>query len=359
MSELVTDKYYIQIDKVEKSRLPETDLNNIPFGKVFTDHMFQADYYDGAWRDARIGPFSKLEFSPAISALHYGQSLFEGMKANRDREGNVLLFRTDMNFRRINRSCDRMAIPKIPEEIFMSGLRELLNLDRDWIPTKPGSALYIRPFVFSTMEYVGIKPSDRFKFIIFCSPVGPYYSRPVRVLVADHYVRAFRGGTGFAKAAGNYGATLKPMAEAQKAGYDQVLWMDGVHFEYIHEIGTMNVFFQIGDSVVTPSTDTGEILEGVTRDSAIRLLRDNGYRVEERQVSITEVVQAYEAGELRDAFGTGTAAAIAQISVLGYKGRDLVLPDPQTREVSNFLREELIGIREGRKPDPYGWIEKI
>ncbi len=359
MNEIMTENTTMKIQTVAYSRLAEVDFNHIPFGKVFTDHMFQADYYDGAWRDPRIEPFGNLSLSPAISSLHYGQSIFEGMKANRDSEGNALLFRADMNFKRINNSCRRMAIPELPESFFMDGLKTLIKLDKNWIPTSEGSALYLRPFVFATMEHVGVKTADRFKFVIIASPVGPYYGHTVRVKVADHYVRAFRGGTGFAKAAGNYGATLLPMEEAHKEGYDQILWLDGYHFEYIHEIGTMNVFFQVGDTVLTPSTDSGEILPGVTRNSAIQLLKDNGYRVEDRQVKISEIIEAAENNNLKDAFGTGTAAAIAQISSIGYKGKDYILPPVSERSVSNFLKRNLIGIRTGEVADPYGWVEKI
>lgn len=359
MNEMMTEKSIMKIQTVTHSRLSQIDFNNIPFGKVFTDHMFQADYYDGAWKNPRIEPYGKLELSPSISSLHYGQSVFEGMKSNRDAEGNALLFRADMNFKRINNSCRRMAIPELPKSFFMDGLRNLIKLDKNWIPTSEGSALYLRPLVFATMEHVGVKVADRYKFVIIASPVGPYYGHTVKVKVADRYVRAFRGGTGFAKAAGNYGATLLPMEQAHKEGYDQILWLDGYNFEYIHEIGTMNVFFQVGEKVLTPSTESGEILPGVTRNSAIQLLEDNGFQIEDRPVRISEIIDAAEKGKLKDAFGTGTAAAIAQIASIGYKGKDYVLPPVNERTVSNFLKRNLIGIRTGEVADPYGWIEKI
>ena len=307
----------IKITPVTRSRVHEVDFENVPFGKVFSDHMFSADYEDGKWKNARITPFDNISFAPSISGLHYGQLIFEGMKAFKDIHGNGLLFRPEMNMRRFNVSAHRMAMPEVPESLFREGLYKLLQMDSDWIPPNPGASLYIRPFMFATDEYVGIRPSEQYRFMIFTCPVGPYYSSPVKVKVAERYVRAFKGGTGYAKAAGNYGATLRPVIEAHQEGYHQILWLDGEDFKYVQEIGTMNVFFVIGDKVITPSTETGEILKGITRDSAITILRDKGYEVEDRPIEIAEVVDAARSGDLMDAFGAGTAATIAHIPSSG------------------------------------------
>ncbi|MCH8904572.1 MAG: branched-chain amino acid aminotransferase [Bacteroidetes bacterium] len=321
----VNTNFEIRIRKSEVSRIDSLDFNNIPFGKVFSDHMFSADYYDGEWRDCEILPFSKISISPSMTALHYGQAIFEGMKAFKDMEGNPQLFRPEQNFTRFNNSAHRMAMPELPEEIFISAIKEIVSLDRDWIPSQPNCALYIRPFMFATDEFIGIKPSDNFKFMIFTCPVGIYYPKPVKILVSEQYVRAFPGGAGFAKAAGNYGATLLPIKEARTDGYDQILWMEGGKFKFIQESGTMNAFFMIDDVLITPELD-GTILDGVTRNSVIQLMKDKGVTVEERPISIDEVVDAYHTRKLQDAFGTGTAVTIAHFESIGYKGEEIMLP---------------------------------
>lgn len=349
----------IQMTPVEHSRVHEVDFENVPFGKVFSDHMFCADYTNGKWQQASIVPFDSISISPSISGLHYGQLIFEGMKAFKDIHGNGLLFRPKENMKRFNVSARRMAMPEVPEDLFREGLYKLLQMDSDWIPPNSGASLYIRPFMFATDEYVGIRPSDTYRFMIFTCPVGPYYSTPVKVKVAEKYVRAFQGGTGFAKTAGNYAATMLPVREAHREGYHQMLWLDGYEFKYVHEIGTMNVFFVIGDTVITPSTETGEILKGITRDSAITILRDKGYTVEDRPVEIKEVLDACRAGELKDAFGAGTAATIAHIAEFGYKGEKFVLPPAEGRIVSNMVREELIAIKRGMIEDKFGWIVRL
>ncbi len=358
-AEMMKEQYNIEINKVAKSRLPEVDFDNIPFGKIFSDHMFSAEYKDGEWQNLRIEPFGKIEYNPAMSSLHYGQLIFEGMKAHRGADGSVNLFRHRKNFLRFNRSAHRMAMPALPREVFEEGLLQLLKLDRDWVPAGINSSLYIRPFMFATDEYVGIRPSDTYRFIIFTSPVGPYYDHPVKVKVAEKYVRAFKGGTGYAKTAGNYAATLLPALEVKKQGYDQILWLDGCKFEQVHEIGTMNVFFVINGKLITPTIETGEILEGITRDSVITLARENGIPVEDRIVTIDEIVEAYDNGSLEEAFGAGTAATIAQISELGYKDKKMVLPPVESRKISNALKSELMAIKRGQIEDRYGWITKI
>ncbi len=348
----------IAIRPTHDSRLASVNFDDIPFGRTFSDHMFIMDYRDGQWHDARIEPFAPMPIHPACSGIHYGQSIFEGMKAYRGVNGEAILFRPDKNITRFNRSAARMAMPAVPEELFHRALVELIGLDRDWIPDRDGSSLYIRPFMFATEEFIGIKVAENYRFMILTCPVGKYYTKPVAVKVAERYVRAFPGGTGFAKAAGNYGATMEPMRQAREEGYDQVLWLDGVHFRDVHEVGTMNVFFVFKDKVITPSTDEGTILEGVTRDSVIQIIRDKGTPVEERHITIDDVVSAFHSGELVEIFGTGTAATIAQFGRLGFKGEQLEF-DQSRWSLSDFVRTEITAIRTLAKPDPYGWNEVL
>ena len=359
MEQIETTQYPIQITRALNSRINEVDFNNVPFGKVFADHMFYADYHKGTWSNARVAPFDKISLSPAISGLHYGQLIFEGMKAYKDSNGDTLLFRPLDNYDRMNSSAARLAMPEIPKDIFINGLLHLLQLDADWIPPNPGSSLYIRPFMFATDEYVGIRASERYRFMIFTCPVGPYYDHPVKVKVAEKYVRAFKGGTGSAKTAGNYAATLMPVQQARKEGYDQMLWLDGCEFEFVHEIGTMNVFFVIDGTVVTPTTEDGEILEGVTRDSVIAILQDKGVPVEVRHLRFSEVHHAWKEGRLQDAFGTGTAATIAHIAEIGYKGERMTLPPVEARNISNMVRETLVGIKRGKLEDKFDWVYRV
>jgi branched-chain amino acid aminotransferase len=359
MEDVMLSDYPINITRTARSRIEEVDFDNISFGEVCADHMFIADFYDGEWHDAEILPYGKISFVPAISALHYGQSIFEGMKAYHYVDGKPVLFRPLSNHKRLNLSARRMAMPDLPEAVFMSALTQLVGIDRDWIPTIDGGSLYIRPFMFATEEYVGIRPAEHFRFIVFTSPVSKYYTRPVKVLVSDFYVRAFRGGTGTAKAVGNYGASMLPMMEARKKGYDQMLWLDGRDYDTVQEIGTMNVFFRLGDMVITPTLANEDILDGVTRDSCIQLLRDNGHDLEEREITMTEIYDAYRRGELKEAFGTGTAATVAPIDVIGYRGEDLKLRTSQPDTVAAWLKATLSGIKRGTLKDPYGWIHSI
>jgi len=348
----------ISIKKTDNSRLNELDKNNIEFGKVYSDHMLVADYVDGAWNKAEIIPYGNMSMSPATSFFHYGQAIFEGVKAYKDPEGNPVIFRPQDNWKRMNRSAIRMGMPPIPEELFMEGMRQLIDLDKDWIPEADRTSLYIRPFMMATDEFIGIKPTTRFRFMIITSPAGPYYAEPVSIYVDENYVRAFPGGVGFTKAAGNYGGSMYPMTEVRKKGYHQVLWMDGLEHKYVQEIGTMNVFFMLGDTIVTPDlSDT--ILAGVTRDSVIEILKEHGYNVEERPLHIDEIVEAYRAGQLKEAFGTGTAASIAPIADLTYRDEKMALPPQEEWKLAPWLRDELNAIRYGRKPDTRGWVYRF
>ena len=348
----------IQVTKTLKSRLSEMDFNNLPFGKYYTDHMLEVDYEDGQWQKVAIRPFQSLSLSPGLSAIHYGQSIFEGIKAYKDREGKPFIFRPFDNFKRFNLSSERMQMPAVPEEIFIEGMRRLIELDKEWIPMKNDYSLYIRPFMFSTDETLGVKASDTYKFMILLSPTGPYYSTPLRIYVEEKYTRAARGGFGFAKAAGNYGGSMLATAIAKKRGFDQVLWMDAFEHKYIQEMGTMNVFFVIGDKVLTPDLEDGTILEGVTRDSAIEVLREEGYTVEEGPIHIDDVVRAYQAGELKEAFGTGTAATISMIKELCYEDVTIKF-DIEAAKVAPTVKRVLTDIREGRRKDTRGWMFKI
>jgi len=350
--------YEIKTEKVKNSRLPGIDFDKVPFGKVFTDHMLVAEYYDGEWQETSIMPFQELRLSPASTVLHYGQEIFEGLKAYRDHDGKPYLFRPYENFKRMNFSADRMVMPQIPEEIFMGGIKELISLDQGWIPTNPGGSLYIRPFMIANDEYVGIRVSENYKFVVFCCPVNSYYSEPIKIKIEQKYVRAARGGTGEAKTGGNYAASLYALSKGRQLGYTQMLWTDAIEHKWIQECGTMNVFFVIGDKVITPNLD-GSILQGVTRDSLLTLLRDNEYKVEVRPISVDELVEAHRAGQLKEVFGAGTAAVIAQIKAIGYNDEDLVLPPFDSWEVSNWLYKTLTGIKHFDLPDKYGWMVKI
>ncbi|MEJ8758201.1 branched-chain amino acid aminotransferase [Pontibacter sp. H259] len=353
-----TDTLSIATQPVTTSRISELDFNNIEFGKIFSDHMLVADFKDGAWQNPEIMPYGNMSLSPATSAIHYGQAIFEGMKAYRSVDGDILLFRPYDNFRRLNISAERMCIPEIPEEIFMQGLEQLLRLDAAWVPPTPGSALYIRPFMFATDDFIGVRPSSNYRFAVFSCPVGAYYSSPVRVAIETTYVRSAEGGAGYAKAAGNYGASMLPTRKMQEKGYQQLIWTDHKEHKYIEESGTMNVMFVIDGVLVTP-TVSSTILAGITRDSVLQVARDMGYTVEERRISVDEIVDAHKAGKLQEAFGTGTAATIAQIATINYNGHDMDLPAVEDREISNKVAAHLDMIKTGQAPDPYNWNYRI
>jgi branched-chain amino acid aminotransferase len=348
----------ILITKAERSKLQDLNLDNLPFGKYFTDHMLEADFEDGKWKNIEIKPYQPLLLSPSLAALHYSQAIFEGIKAYKDRQGNSFIFRPHDNFRRFNISAERMQMPEVPEDLFIEGMRKLIALDKNWIPSREDHSLYIRPFMFSSDELIGVRPSDNYKFMIILSPTGPYYAAPMRIYVEEKYVRAAPGGVGFAKAAGNYGAAMLATAEAKKKGYDQVLWTDALEHKYVQEIGTMNVFFIIGNTAITPDLEQETILEGVTRQSVITLLKEMGLSVEERQLSIDEITDAYKNGSLHEVFGTGTAATISLIKELRYK--DFVMHfDVEKLKTAPVLKKWLTDIREGRRDDKYGWMVKV
>jgi branched-chain amino acid aminotransferase len=350
--------FQIKKTRIAQSRLPGVDFYNIPFGKEFSDHQFVADFNGEEWVNLRIEPFGHFQMHPATMVLHYGQAIFEGMKASKNAEGQPLLFRPQMHARRLNASARRLSMPEFPEDWFVEALQQLVAFDQDWIPTVEGSALYLRPFMFATDEFIGVNPSKTYKFIIFTSPVGPYYPKPVRLWVEQTYARAVSGGTGEAKAAGNYAGSLYPVQLAQARGFDQVMWTDAHEFKYIQEVGTMNIFFVIGDTVVTPATD-GAILKGITRDSFLTILRRKGFKVEERPISIDEVVAAYHAGQLREAFGAGTAAVVTHVEAIGYGDLLMELPPITTRTVGELLKAEINGLRDGSIADTYGWVVPV
>jgi branched-chain amino acid aminotransferase len=320
--------------------------------------MLEADYAGGEWKQVSIRPYQPIVIEPSIMALHYGQSIFEGIKAYRDQDGGAFIFRPYDNFRRFNISADRMEMPAVPEEIFIEGMRQLIALDKDWIPAKPDYSLYIRPFMFATDAALGVRPSDTYKFMILLSPTGPYYAAPMKIYVEEKYTRAAPGGVGFAKNAGNYGASLKAAREAREQGYDQVLWTDAFEHKWLQEVGTMNVFFVLGDTVVTPSLEEGTILAGVTRDSVIALLREQGLNVEERKISIEEVVNAHRSGKLTEIFGSGTAATISYIRELKYKHYVMTF-DTSSFKTSQAVKRILTEIREGKRADSHGWLLKL
>ena len=346
------------ITRVERSKLNDINLENIPFGKFMTDHMLEVDFEDGEWKTPEIKPYQPLLLDPSVAAIHYGQAIFEGVKAYKNPAGEAIIFRPRDNYRRFNISAERMQMPTVPEHIFMEGMRQLIQLDSNWIPNKEDHSLYIRPFMFATDEAIGVKPSEKYKFMIILSPTGPYYATPMRIYVEETYVRAVPGGIGFAKAAGNYGASMYPTAQAKLKGYDQVLWTDAFEHKYVQECGTMNVVFVIGNTAITPDLSSGTILDGVTRNSVLVLLKQLGLTVEERPLNIDEVIEAHKAGTLKEVFGTGTAATISMIKELRYK--DYVMTfDVENWKIAPEVKSLLNGIRYGKTDDTYGWMEKL
>lgn len=346
------------IQPVSISRLSEIDFGNIPFGKVFSDHMFLMNYEDGKWQKGRILPFQNLSLNPASSVIHYGQSIFEGMKAFRTADGKVNLFRPDKNIERFNKSAVRMCMPEVDPEVFMEALDQLIRIDKDWVPASDEASLYIRPFMFATDEYIGVKPSQNYSFMIFTCPVGKYYAGEVKVKVEKKYVRSAQGGTGFAKAAGNYAGALYPARLAQEEGYDQLIWTDAKEHKYIEESGTMNIAFRSGNKILTPAVSE-TILNGITRESAMQLARDWGYEVEERRVSVEEILQLLKTGGLDEAFGLGTAATVAPIRVIGFEGTDYELSPYSEWELAPKLSKEMDNLKRGRTQDVHGWNRVI
>jgi len=350
--------------KIEKTRIPKQkpDQTKLGFGQIFTDHMFVMDYTEGiGWHDPSIVPYAPISLDPSTMVLHYGQAIFEGLKAYKTNDGKILLFRPGKNMQRINISNDRLCIPEIDTEFAVEALKAIVRVDQDWIPEEEGTSLYIRPFIIATDPYLGVRPSNTYKFIIILSPVGAYYPEgidPVKIYVEAKYVRAVKGGIGFAKTPGNYAASLKAQVEAKDKGYTQVLWLDGVEKKYIEEVGTMNVFFKINGEVVTPSLE-GSILSGITRDSTITLLEDWGIPVIERRITIQELYDAHAKGCLEEAFGTGTAAVISPIGELNWDGNKIIINDGNIGELSAKIYNTITGIQSGNIEDKFGWVVEV
>jgi branched-chain amino acid aminotransferase len=356
---VTTDTMHIEVTKTKHSHLSEIDQTKLGFGTYFSDHIFVSNYAKGQWKNPRIIPFANFEVSPCMSALHYGQSIFEGMKAYRYDNGDIYMFRPLENFKRFNQSAERMAMPTIPEDVFMEGLVQLIRTDKNWVPSGKGCSLYIRPVAFATEAHIGVKISDTYDFMIITSPVGLYYSQPVKVLVETHFTRAVPGGVGFAKTSGNYGRSHLPTKLAKEKGYDQIIWTDGYSHKYLEESGTMNLMCVINDTLITPELhDT--ILNGITRKSVITLAREDlGIKVEERKITVDELVDAHDKGKLQEMFGAGTAATIAPISLFGYNGKDYTLPSTNEKSIGNRIKKELDGIRSGKIADKHNWMYKV
>lgn len=343
----------IPVEKIQNSRIDQVDFNNLKFGQILSDHMLVADYIDGKWQNVKICPYGDLTLSPAISALHYGQAIFEGIKAFKFADGRVNIFRPDQNFERFNISAKRMMMPEVPKELFIDGMKQLIDLDRDWVPNVEGASLYIRPYMFATEAALGVHPSNSYKFIILTGPVGRYYTKALRMKVETYYSRASEGGVGFSKNAGNYALSLYPTKLAQDEGYDQLIWTDAKTHQYVEEAGTANLIFRIGDTIITPSSDT--ILHSITRKTVVELARKWGYNVEERNVSVAELLEGIENGTVTDAFAAGTAATIAPIGEIGFEGKMYTLPSLESRDFSNKVSEYLSDLRYGKIEDEFGW----
>lgn len=348
----------MKITSVAESRLSQVDFDNLPFGKVFSDHMLWCEYKNGAWQEPEIKPYGKIEVSPALHTLHYGQAIFEGQKAYRMADGRVGIFRAYDNFLRLNKSAERMCIPQIPEEIFLDGLRKLIALDKNWVPKDENISLYIRPFMYGSSEFIAARPSEEYVFCILTSPSGAYYAGDVKVYIEEKYVRSAAGGVGYAKAAGNYGGSFFPAKKIQEKGYTQIIWTDHVNHELIEESGTMNIAFVIDGVLRTPPL-SDRILAGITRDSVLQIARSWGMTVEEKPITTHEVISAIKDGSLTEAFGMGTAAVISPISTIGFREDDYVIPAQGTNSFATKVKAELAAIRSGRKPDTFNWMEII
>ncbi|HOV69270.1 MAG TPA: branched-chain amino acid aminotransferase [Clostridia bacterium] len=352
----------ITIIKSKELKEKPADESKLGFGRIFTDHMFTLKYEQGkGWHDPTIQPYSKIEMDPSTSILHYGQTIFEGLKAYRVKDGRILLFRPRDNFLRLNRSADRMCIPNVDVDLALEGLFELLKVEKDWVPSSKGTSLYIRPTIIATEPYLGVHVSTSYLFYMILSPVGAYYStglKPVSIYVEDQYVRAAKGGTGEAKTAGNYAASLIGSKKAEQLGCSQVLWLDAAERKYVEEVGAMNIFFVIDGVIVTPAL-SGSILPGITRDSVIKYARFKGLEVQECAISIDEVEEAYEKGKLDEAFGTGTAAVISPVGVLKYKDKTMVINNGEMGKISAMMYDGLTGIQNAELPDPFGWVIEL
>lgn len=347
----------INIQPIKESKISQVDFSDLKFGSVFSDHMFVCDYVDGKWQNPTIQPYGPITLDPAAKIFHYGQSIFEGMKAYKDVEGNTFLFRPLDNCKRLNLSAKRLVIPEIPEEVFMNGLKKLLEVDNAWIPTNEGSSLYIRPFMFASGNGFHASPADAYKLIICTAPSGAYFSGKVKVLIEEKYARAANGGVGFAKAGGNYAAQFYPTQLATDQGYNQVIWTDDNTHEYIEEAGAMNIFVRINDTLITSPT-SDRILDGITRKSILQIAEDNNIPVEVRKLTVKEVVEAAKNGSLKEMFGAGTAAVISPIAAFGYKGTDYDLPDLENSYATS-LKKKITDIQTNKVDDPYGWRVKL
>ena len=354
---MAINKDTIVIEKSESSKIETIDFNNLDFGRVFSDHMLVCDYADGKWQSPKITPYQPISLEPSSKIFHYGQSIFEGMKAYKDEQDDVFLFRPEDNCKRLNISAARLAMPELPEDYFMEGLKALLKLEKDWIPTSEGSALYIRPFMFATGQGFHASPADAYKFIIACAPSGAYFSGKVKVLIEENYSRSANGGVGFAKAGGNYAGQFYPTQLAKEKGYQQVIWTDDNSHEYIEEAGAMNIFVRINDTLLTvPTSD--RILDGITRKSILRIAEAEGIKTEVRKIKVTELIEASKNGSLKELFGAGTAAVISPISGFGFKGNDYNIPELETT-YGELLKKRITDIQTNKVDDPYGWRVKV
>jgi branched-chain amino acid aminotransferase len=345
----------IAVERIKRSRIGEVDFKNLEFGTHISDHMVVADFHGGQWEPPSIVPFGEIRITPAMLSLHYGQSVFEGMKAFRTKNGDINIFRPQKHLSRFNRSLERMCMPAIPEEMFIAALQALIDVDQHWVPDGEGASLYVRPLVFATESRLGVKVSDQYKLVIMTSPVGPYQSKPYRLKVENQFVRTAEGGTGFAKCAGNYGGAFYPTHIARQEGFDQILWTDSKEHRYIDEVGMMNVMFVLAGKLITPQLNSA-ILDGVTRDSILRLAKDMAiFPVEERRISIEEIKDGFSRGTLTEAFGTGTAAVVAPIAVINIEGKDYPIPAAGPTSLQLQVKQKLNNMRLGLEPDPYGW----
>lgn len=352
----------IKVKRATVSKIDKVDWDTLGFGKVFSDHIYVADFKNGEWQEGEIIPYGEMSVEPTMCTLHYGQTIFEGLKAYRAIDGSANIFRPDRNAKRMSNSATRLVMPSFPEDRFIEAVNDLVALENDWIPNKRGQALYIRPVMYGSSNFLGVHSSTNYKFIIIASPVASYYStglKPVSILVAHEYVRAVRGGLGMAKTAANYAASLLAGKEAKEKGFDQVLWLDGVHQEYVDEVGAMNIMFVIGEELVTPSLEQGSILPGVTRETILTLAKEKGIKASERRIKISEVFEAHERGDLKEIFGTGTAAIISPVGRLNYKGREIIINNNEIGPIAHDMYETIVGIQRGELEDTHGWVHKV
>jgi branched-chain amino acid aminotransferase len=355
---MATETLNIKVTKTKESKISQFDPNNISFGTVFTDHMLVADCINGEWQTPEIVPYGEIAYNPALASLHYGQSIFEGMKAFKNEADEVLMFRPLENFKRFNISAERMCMAQVPEEIFINGLEELLKIDAAWVPKGEENSLYLRPFMFASDVYLGVRPSQNYRFMIIMSPAGQYYATPPKVKVETEFIRSAEGGVGYAKCAGNYAASLYPAKLAAEQGYTQLLWTDAKEHKYFEESGTMNVMFVKEGKIVTPKVST-TILKGITRDTLLQLAQSMGIEIEERQVSVAEIIKGITAGTVSEVFGVGTAVVVSPFAAIGFEGTDYKLAEINENSVSNKLKKALNDIRTGKVADTFGWVWKV